>query len=579
MTLTEHKGSTQLREGTWVEFPSETIPPNCCSQFGVHNSGFFQGTMGDVRYSFPPLEGLVHFKWNHPGVSLQGHLSCTGLNRLQGNRISVYTHIKALNEASAYFHVVDTQNTPNIVLLAARAVPPLAAAGPSSRRHASGSDYWSDSKTAASAGDRRALLQAGYDVLRPLAEALRIPSTAQGALSVVCKEVHLVSPRAFFCNIVSSASKGGVAYKSLSSNCKLWLEWAIGCERFDRTWDPDEHVDLHSAVVGGIEDSGLVMAAEVDSLRRVAPFELTGDAVGVGGLSGSEWGQFDGMDPFNGGAPANNEEEDLMIGVATARRTGIDRVPASAPASAAALQLAASMEAVLAAMRLFAKGVGPVVEAELKSRHGKEWLRYCDLPPGHIWRVSRPEEYQQGGDLVVPPTRRDSRSASAAQPAYEIDAEGLLHVINRQWDECFCNKNMERRALQVVQRGCVFWGGQEVQMFDFEFVLHFVSAVKEILNGVRATHQCKEIDRLIRRLYSSAAVASSIASTSSHPSSTPPPPPPALEPTQMSAAEYSAPPGSGPAYAALPTRPSSSGGDPPMFASPIRIADSPFSGF
>eukprot|EP00918_Siedleckia_nematoides_P096726 GHVU01212230.1.p7 GENE.GHVU01212230.1~~GHVU01212230.1.p7 ORF type:complete len:103 (-),score=9.58 GHVU01212230.1:716-1024(-) len=50
---------------------------------------------------------------------------------------------------------------------------------------------------------------------------------------------------------------------------------------------------------------------------------------------------------------------------------------------------------------------------------------------------------------------RAHQTGRPTHPCFRLRASlpWLLPLQNRQWDECFCNKNMERRALQVVQVG------------------------------------------------------------------------------------------------------------------------------
>ncbi|KAL8424954.1 hypothetical protein Efla_007256 [Eimeria flavescens] len=394
----DRRGADRLtmEEGLWVEFPSEEIPPLCCSEFGCQSDGFLLGTGGSCTYVIPNQPGHLLFVWDQPGMG-----GCRSLGVHSTGSLRVFRHSENLNEGTLVFHVLDPANPPLIQIEDARALSPQAW-GPASNRPDFRGGCVSASEAARAA-------RFGADVLPVLLTYLEQLDAKAGAQQRTLralgsggppggppgaplsthgqqqqqqqqqqqrmrvfrrKQIVITSPRAFFCVL-----QGFKSYRSLCApNSFLLLSWRIGCERYFRVWGPDEKIALAAWHVTGLTESeaaDAAMKAQTLNLRRLPPELLKMQSASSSALGPSAC--FSG-DPFG-----------LSAGRAAEQ---------------------GALDVLLQGFHVLCGALQPAVDKCMQRVMGAKWLDQVKLPRQHIW---------PGGSV-------DGEGEL-------IDLEGLLHIV------------------------------------------------------------------------------------------------------------------------------------------------------
>ncbi|KAL8271100.1 hypothetical protein Esti_004954 [Eimeria stiedai] len=462
-----------LEEGVWVEFPSEQIPPLCCTEFGCQSDGFLLGTGGSCTYLIANQPGHLLFVWDQPGMG-----GCRSLGVHSTRVLRVFRHSENLNEGTIVFHVIDPANPPLIQIKDARALSPQAwGASSSSRPEASSSCL--------SVGEATKTARFGADVLpvlltfleqqeeKKLSQQQSLRGTAGGGGPAAAaaaqrrknsggrrgppqqrqqlfafkrKQIIITSPRAFFCVL-----QGFKSYRSLCApNSLLLLSWRLGCERFFRVWGPDEKIALTSWHVAGLQEpeSGeAVMRAQVLNLRRVPPEILKMQLT---------------VSPLH--TDASNPSSFL-------------------PASDDSL-----LEVLLEGLRIFTAGLQPEVDKCMQRVLGLDWLEKYNLPKQHLW---------PGGPLNG--------------EGELIDLEGLLHLVTAFWNEVFEQKVKDPQILQNLQTVAIWWATQELSRFDAARVFSFLRVSAIFLRRFDAEAPAKRLEALAQSVATSELLDSNVS--------------------------------------------------------------------
>eukprot|EP00923_Selenidium_pygospionis_P033931 GHVN01059387.1.p1 GENE.GHVN01059387.1~~GHVN01059387.1.p1 ORF type:complete len:572 (+),score=44.55 GHVN01059387.1:338-2053(+) len=417
-----------LEDGVWVEFPNEVIPPHCCTEFGVQSEALFVGTAGCVNYELSGQDMTITFAWNQRGV-----WSFRSWNEQTVERFAISIHTERLNEGSVIFHVLDPNVLPKIQIIEARGLTPAQSAA------------WSPDGTRAH--------REYIDVTESLIEYLRSSSKQEEGCKTriqneeskpmgldipgfECQELRLVSPRAFFCALQSSHVRQiSSSQKRVAPNFSLYLRWEIACEVFASIWGPDEHIWLHGGVIGGLEDKSVILHAAILPLKNSPPTRLTGEKL-------------------------------------TQTRARACAVEKSSPKSQEA-PLDAVLDIVLSGMREVVRGLRPIVTEEMRKKYGKDWLKECSLPPGHIWKET-------------------------TSHVNTLDIEGVLHLMTAFWNDVFEVKVGDANWLHQLQAVAIYWANQELSHFDATHALNFLETARNLLAELGATAHAHKFDILIR---------------------------------------------------------------------------------
>ncbi|XP_026190816.1 uncharacterized protein LOC34622213 [Cyclospora cayetanensis] len=477
-----------LEEGLWIEFPSEEIPPLCCSEFGCQSDGFLLGTGGSCTYLVANQQGHLLFVWDQPGMG-----GCRSLGVHSSRSLRVFRHSENLNEGTLVFHVIDPTNPPLIQLEEARALPPQSW-GPSLTPHRGSVEGCLSISEAAEAARFGAdvlpvllpyleqLEQKGQrplshqQIMRGSARLNRRRTSTVGKGGEACvngdrgaskndiepqpqlfkrKQVVITSPRAFFCTssvllqvagsiqvfgaFYAGALQGFKSYRSLClPNSWLLLGWRIGCERYFKVWGPDEKIALKGWQVAGLEarEAGeAVMKAQDLSAGLRAQGLKFAMFVCVYYCCQTDWL------------------------VASSSSTTVMHPPLITDPSGGS---AALLEGLVEGFRICASALQPEVDKCMRKLFGPDWLQKSKLPSQHVW---------PGGAI-------DSE-------AELIDLEGLLHLMTAYWNEVFEQRVGDPQLLHQLQTTVIWWATQELSRFDRPGVHSFLRVAATLLRSFR----------------------------------------------------------------------------------------------
>ncbi|OEH79073.1 hypothetical protein cyc_05936 [Cyclospora cayetanensis] len=327
-----------LEEGLWIEFPSEEIPPLCCSEFGCQSDGFLLGTGGSCTYLVANQQGHLLFVWDQPGMG-----GCRSLGVHSSRSLRVFRHSENLNEGTLVFHLEE-----------ARALPPQSW-GPSLTPHrGSVEGCLSISEAAEAARFGADVLPVLLPYLEQLEQKGQRPLSHQqimrGSARLNRRRTSTVGKGGEACVNGDRALQGFKSYRSLClPNSWLLLGWRIGCERYFKVWGPDEKIALKGWQVAGLEarEAGeAVMKAQVLNLRR-APPELKTDWL-----------------------------------VASSSSTTVMHPPLITDPSGGS---AALLEGLVEGFRICASALQPEVDKCMRKLFGPDWLQKSKLPSQHVW--------------------------------------------------------------------------------------------------------------------------------------------------------------------------------------------------
>ncbi|EEA08326.1 uncharacterized protein CMU_020700 [Cryptosporidium muris RN66] len=284
--------------GQWIEFPPEVIESNSFAEFGAGCDSFFSlDFRGIILYRIFGYAGKIKFSWEFP-LGLNPHLFCDGFHNLK--LFIVSCHYENLNDGKVIFHVIDPENLPlirivsakvifseNILINSNRSVNNLSDIMKDIPNGSSKFEDINDNMTPKNEIEQKVLLNKASKVSKsleidqlyspmfpPIANLDQFKDITKYILEYTKDQrislnndlqaeyyiIDLESPRVLFSfliasNVINIHSK----YPGSVDSLLLLLEWNIGCELFKRVWGPDERVILQSSLIGGIDDSDIIL--------------------------------------------------------------------------------------------------------------------------------------------------------------------------------------------------------------------------------------------------------------------------------------------------------------------------------
>ncbi|OII73543.1 hypothetical protein cand_018260 [Cryptosporidium andersoni] len=281
--------------GQWIEFPPEVIESNSFAEFGAGCDSFFSlDFRGIILYRIFGYAGKIKFSWEFP-LGLNPHLFCDGFHNLK--LFIVSCHYENLNDGKVIFHVIDPENLPlirivsakvifseNILINSNKSVNNLSDIMKDIPNGSSKCEDIDDNMTPKNEIEQKVLLNKASKSLEidqlysptfpPITNLDKFKDITKYILEYTKDQkislnndlqaeyyiIDLESPRVLFSfliasNVINIHSK----YPGSVDSLLLLLEWNIGCELFKRVWGPDERVILQSSLIGGIDDSDIIL--------------------------------------------------------------------------------------------------------------------------------------------------------------------------------------------------------------------------------------------------------------------------------------------------------------------------------
>lgn len=211
----------------------------------------------------------------------------------------------------------------------------------------------------------------------------------------------------------------------------------IGNEKFAKLFHPDERIRIHSSIVGGLDDTQLIMSSQL-VLKRLETLESKYKYI-------QQSLALDGETIVNNYPLTLEANEDKSVNI----RSTITEEEL--------------LETVLLCFNSLCHGLQPIIAKEMRAKFGDHWIEVSKLPPRHIWI-------------------RDNEK--------RIDLEGILYIITVYWMEVFESIFDDIESIQVFQTASIYWANQELHHFHSQFVWELVT---KSLNLLKVKHHFKFI--------------------------------------------------------------------------------------